>query len=60
MAISYMKEKLAYKNVCATGNYIQYSDINHNGKNMKKNICVQMNHFAIEQKLIHYKSIILE
>ena len=38
-----------------TGNYIQYPVINHNGKNMKKNIYthiyVKLNHCAIHQKL---------
>ena len=24
----------------STGNYIQYLEINHNGKNVKKNVCV--------------------
>ena len=24
----------------STGNYIQYPVINHNGKNMKKNVCI--------------------
>ena len=36
MAISYMKEKLGYKNVCATGNSIPYPEINHNGKEYEK------------------------
>ena len=35
--------------------------INHNGKNMKKNICVWLNHFAVQQKLAqHCKSTILQ
>ena len=26
--------------LCSTGNYIQYPVIKHNGKNMKKNVCI--------------------
>ena len=36
----------------STGNYIQYPVINHNGKEYEKErIYVQLNHFAVEQKL---------
>ena len=38
----------------STGNYIQCPVIKHNGKNMKKNVCVcvyKLNHFAVQQKL---------
>ena len=38
----------------STGNYIQYSIINHNGKNIKKNIYIYMSHFAVHQKLIQH------
>jgi len=35
----------------STGNYIQYPAINHNGKNMKKNVYIcTMNHLAVQQK----------
>ena len=34
----------------STGNYIQYPVINHNGKEyLKKNICVYLSHFAVQQ-----------
>ena len=33
------------------GNYIQYSVINHNGKEYKNNICI-LNRFAIHRKLM--------
>ena len=50
------------------GSYIQQPVINHNGKNMKKNVClcvcvcvcvcvcIKLNHFAVHQKLTHCKS----
>ena len=46
----------------STGNQIQYSVINHNGKEYKKNVCVcaLLNYLAIQQKLTHYKSTILQ
>ena len=28
--------------LCSTGNYIQYPVINHNGKEMKKNVYIQV------------------
>ena len=41
------------------GNYIQYPVINHNGKDMY--IYLQLNHFAVHQKLTHRcKSTILQ
>ena len=45
----------------STGNYIQYSVINHMEKNIKKNVYTsKCNHFAIEKKLAQYcKSTIL-
>ena len=50
----------------STGNYIQYPVINHNGKEYEKEcrymsvrVCVYSNHFAIQQKLAHYKSTIV-
>ena len=36
--IKYINKDLLY----STGNYIQYPVINHNGKNMKKNMCTYM------------------
>ena len=58
-------EKLENKDLLhSTGNYVQYSVINHNGKNMKKNVCIyvyKLNHFSVHQKLIqHCKSTILQ
>ena len=34
--------------LCSTGNYIQYPVINHNGKNMKKNIYIKEIYLAKE------------
>ena len=50
----------------STENYIQYLAINHNGKKMKnvhiyiyREREIELNHFAVQQKLTqHYKSII--
>ena len=40
--------------------YIRYSMLNHSGKEyFKKNVYISQNHFALWQKLTHYKSIIL-
>ena len=36
LCIECMNSKVLY----STGNYIQYPVIKHNGKNMKKNICI--------------------
>ena len=47
----------------SAGNYIQYPVINHNEKNMKKNIyiCITESYLAIQQKLTQYcKSTILQ
>ena len=48
----------------STGNYIQYSVINHNGKEYEKEcmICIyKLNHSAVQQKLTqHCKSTIFE
>ena len=47
----------------STGNSIQYPMINHNGKEYEKKeyIYVQLNHFAVQQKLTqHCKSAILQ
>ena len=47
----------------SSANYIQYTVINHDGKNMKKNIYIyiKQNHFAVYQKLTqHCKSTILQ
>ena len=47
----------------STGNFSQYPVINHNGKEYKKRmyIYVQLNHFAVQQKLTqHCKSTILQ
>ena len=53
MAISYMKEKLAYKNVCATGNYIQYSEIKI-GKRWKK---YEKEYMCTNESLCHLSEI---
>ena len=49
----------------STENYIQYLAINHNGKKNEKCVYIyrereiELNHFAVQQKLTqHYKSII--
>ena len=46
----------------STGNYIQYTVINIMENNMKKNIYIYiyLNQFAVQQKLIHCKSTILQ
>ena len=36
--------------LCSTENYIQHPIINHNGKNMKKNIYAYLNHSAVHQR----------
>ena len=38
----------------STCSYIQYPVINNNGKEYEKNIYVQLNHFAVQQKLTQY------
>ena len=48
------------------GSYTQQPVINHNRKNIQKNVCVcvrvcvKLNHFAVHQKLTHCKSTILQ
>ena len=46
----------------STGNYIQYSVINHYGKGYfkKESICMYLNHFAVQQKLTRYKPTIFQ
>ena len=51
--------------LCSTGNYIQYSVINHNWKGYYKRECIyiyiKLNHFAVQQKLTrHCKSTIFQ
>ena len=40
----------------STGEYIQYPVLNHNGRQYKKECIynVQLNHFAVQQKLTQY------
>ena len=42
----------------STGNYIQSPEINRNGKEYEKYMCVYiyLSHFAVQQKLTHCKS----
>ena len=46
----------------STGNYTQYSVINHYGKEYlkKEYICIYLNHFAVPQKLTRHKSTIFQ
>ena len=57
----------------STQEYIQYPIKSHNGKELiKKNVCVcvyiyiythiyiYLNHFAVQQKLTHYKSAVFQ
>ena len=47
----------------STGNYIQSPGINHNGKEFLKrvSICVNLSHFAVQQRLAqHSKSTLLQ
>ena len=45
----------------STQNYIQYPMINHNEKDCSKKECIDMYHFAVQQKLTqHCKSTLLQ
>ena len=45
----------------STGNYFQCPGINHNGKYKKRMyINIKLSHFAMQQKLTHRKSTILQ
>ena len=44
----------------STGNYIQYPEVNHKGKEYEKEY-IHLNHFAVQQKLTqHCKSTIFQ
>jgi len=56
------RDLAAEQQLYSTGNYTQYSVINHYGKEHleKEYICIYLNPFAVLQKLTHYKSTIFQ